>query len=376
MNQTFPTCWSVRLWACATWLFLLAPLLLPAQQPRLSRTLDAGAAPVSLAFSADGKALASAGVSDEKGPGEPKLWDVATGKKKATLKGHAGLVWSVAFSPDGKSLASAGGRFRPEGGPGTGELRLWDVATGKNTATLESHPGVVICVAFSPDGKTLASSGGDGKTRLWEVATGKNLATMHTLPGFPGSNCVAFSPDGKKLAVGGGPTAGHGGPGVTGEVHLWDLATGKKTAILRGHPGEGCFSNMTAVAYSVAFSPDGKTLISGGARTIEVWEVATGKKTATFTQPHVVWRVALSPDGKTVAWVTGPMSEALAQKAGLEREVRLLDVRSGENFELLKRPAAGGWALVFSPDGRTLACGGEDGKIDLWDIPAVTKADK
>lgn len=373
MNLVHRTCRRVRLWACATCLLILASSILPAVQPKLSRTLAADAGIVSLAFSPDGTVLASAEVSSENGPGELKLWDVATGKNTAMLKGHEGMVWSVAFSPDGKRLASGGGRF--EGGPGTAKLKLWDVATGKNTATLESGPRVVICVAFSPDGKALASSGGDGKTRLWEVATGKNLATMDTLPGFPGSNCVAFSPDGKKLAVGGGPTAGHGGPGVTGEVHLWDLATGKKTAILKGHPGEGCFSNMTAVAYSVAFSPDGKTLISGGARTIEVWEVATGKRMATFTQPHVVWRVALSPDGKTAAWVTGPMSEA-AQKAGLEREVRLLDVSSGENFALLKRPAAGGWALVFSPDGRTLACGGEDGKIDLWDIPAATKASR
>ena len=123
--------------------------------------------------------------------GTIKLWDVATNANIATLKGHEGVVWSVAFSPDGKMLASAGG---------DGTVRLWDVATNTNIATLEGHEGLVTAVAFSPDGTLLASAGRDATVRLWDVATNTNIATLegHT----DGVVSVAFSPDGTMLASG------------------------------------------------------------------------------------------------------------------------------------------------------------------------------
>jgi WD40 repeat protein len=350
----------------------------------LSRTLEAGSVPVHLAFSPDGKALASAqGGSDLRGPGAVKLWDLATGRVTATLKGHAGMVWNVAFSPDGKTLASAGGRDANEPGPGphlgTAELKLWDVATGRLTATLKTTSGVVLGVAFRPDGKTLASSSQDHTVRLWEVATGKTTATFQLHPEVPqsgGFGCVAFSPNGKKLAVGGGPVTRKDGGGVTGEVQLWDLATDKRIATLQGHPGEGCFSNMFALANSVAFRPDGKTLVSGGARTIELWEVATGKNLATFQQDGcVVWRAALAPDGKTLAWVREPWSDPPGRKLR-EPEIRLLDIATGKDIAPLRGHAGGVWSLAFSPDGKTLAAGGLDGKIHLWDIPSASSQDK
>ena len=94
-------------------------------------------------------------------------------KPPRTLKGHTSMVVSVAFSPDGKILAS---------GSWDKSIKLWDVATGKNTATLKGHTGWVNSVAFSPDGKTLASGGFDDNIQLWDVASGKNIATLKGHP--------------------------------------------------------------------------------------------------------------------------------------------------------------------------------------------------
>ncbi|NIM12875.1 MAG: hypothetical protein GTO45_12180, partial [Candidatus Aminicenantes bacterium] len=166
----------------------------------------------SVAFSPDGKTLAS-GSRDK----TIRLWDIRTQKETATLKGHSDEVYSVAFGPDGKTLASGSKDIT---------IRLWDIRTQKVTATLTGHSQNVTSVAFSPDGKTLASGSKDKTIRLWDIRTQKETAVLkgHSR----GVTSVAFSPDGKTLASGsGGYTVRLRSGDFT--IRLWDIRTQKET---------------------------------------------------------------------------------------------------------------------------------------------------
>jgi hypothetical protein len=139
----------------------------------------------------------------------------------AVLEGHGATVWSVAFSPDGTRLAS---------GSSDDTVRLWDVASGQETARLEGHGADVNSVAFSPDGTRLASGGDDDTVRLWDMASGQQTARLEGHGDGVGS--VAFSPDGTRLASGRRGSIFGGGDNA---VHLWDVASGQETARLEGH---------------------------------------------------------------------------------------------------------------------------------------------
>ena len=237
----------------------------------------------SAAFSPDGKALAVVGSGGER----VELLDVATLQKFVEFGGHMNFVNLVAFSSDGMTLAS--GSY--------GEVKLWDVGTQRNIATL-AHEHRVEAVAFSPNGKTLATGAWDSTVKLWDVATGRHTATLEGHSDWV--NSVAFSPDGKLLASG----------SVDETIKLWDVATRTNTATLEGH--------QSAVR-SIAFSPNGKALASGSEdnympssnNTVKLWDVATGRNIVTFRHTdknknsgwvqYAVYSVAFSPDGATVA---------------------------------------------------------------------------
>jgi WD40 repeat protein len=248
----------------------------------------AGAGP--LAFSPDGKTLAAGGWPDI------KLWDVTTGKVRATLKGHTAFVRCVAFSPDGKTLASGADSRAAQVSPDADTtIRLWDVAKGEEQATLKGHTAPIYAVAFSPDGKIVASGSWDKTIRMWDVATGKEKRALKQTGHV---TALAFSPDGKTVAW--GRTLAPG-------VNLLDAATGKERAALKGHTSDvGC----------LAFSADGKLLASGSVDgVIKLWYMATSKERKTVKGDAVsVYSVAFSPDGKLLA------------SGGSQGAVRLWDV--------------------------------------------------
>ena len=330
-----------------------------------------------LAFSLDGKTLASSGSGD----GTIRFWDVRTGNEKHAVTGHTGDIHSVAFNPDGKFVAS---------GHDDGVIRFWDAETGlylktfkkgyeasglvfsEDGKTLAYADGLDICLqdagtgeekmlltghtwgihsmALSPDGNILASGSEDTTIRLWDMHTGEHKRTLngHTDRVYS----VAFSPDGKTLASGSDDNT----------LRLWSVDTGETERILTGHAGEfkGVDNGPSSVegVKSVAFSPDGKTLASGGGdNVIHLWDVETGKsKIALIGHTHWVFSLAFSPDGKTLA------------SGSVDSDIRLWDPHTGQHKKTLT--GHGKWvrSIAFSSDGKTLVSGSDDGSVLLWKI--------
>jgi Tol biopolymer transport system component len=225
-----------------TWV-LAGPSRAQGPEPRTWTLSDAHTNSITcLAFSPDGRALASSSRD-----GTAKLWDLSASRVRATLHAHpSGWVNAVVFSPDGKSLATGSGGYsmHPKGyldDDKTGDIKLWDARTGQEQTTIEEPSGTVETLAISADGGRLAARGGDGSVRVWDLATGRLLTTTK-LPS--GSSPTAFAPDLKTVAV----------VGRDHTVLLIDVATGRERAALKGHRN---------AIWSLAFSPDGKTLASG-----------------------------------------------------------------------------------------------------------------
>src|SRR6266542_4027348 len=205
-------------------------------------------------------------------------WAQATAEPKIRIEGpfNSGIVYSVAFSPDGKTLAS---------GSGDNTIRLWDVGAGRLIRSLAGHGGAVRSVAFSPDGKMIASASEDKTIKLWQVSTGKYIRLFN---GHTGSvYSVAFSPDGKTLAS-------SSEEGNESALRLWDVNTGR---LIRS------FEERNQWVPSVAFSPDGKMIASGShEQVVKLWDVGTGNLIRSFMgHRNTIHSVAFSPDGKTLA---------------------------------------------------------------------------
>jgi WD40 repeat protein len=246
-------------------------------------------------LSPDGKTLYSLVADGPDREQRVRAYDAASGKELFPLQAHIGQVRSVAFSPDGKRLASV------SNDPG---IRLWDVATGKAERVLPNEQGFW-SVAFSPDGKRIAAGEQDGAVVLYDATTGEKL---RTLPG-PRSEvrAVAFSPDGSLVA----------GTTTLGIVHVWEAATGRLRHVLPGRRGPGAWS------WSLAFSADGKTLATGWREgDVILFDVATGWEVADLRVGvgDVRW-LGFHPDGRSLGVVgnqTGaPLWSSNSRRPGL-----------------------------------------------------------
>ena len=345
-------------------------------------TYTDGIAPFAFAYSPDGNIIASAGTNDMivlTGRRESRLpsisgnivqmRDTTTGEKRTTVSTQTQKVAAIIYTPNGKTIATTRKRDNT--------VYLWDTATGKSKGTLEregsgslqssvyvpdrktimtaklktilaGHTSTIDSVAYSPNGKIIATAGGwkDNTVRLWDATTGE---TRDLLTGYTHISSVAYSPDGKTIAM--------GADYRSNALQLWDVPTRKLKTTYTEHT-DGTLS-------SVVYSPDGRTIAAVGLEdnTVRLWSSTTGTHTATFKpvntkREYDISSVAYSPDGQTIAVVGGYYKQ---HKGG----VYLWHVQTRKRKIIYEGPDYIS-AVAYSPDGKTIATGSWNGNIQVW----------
>ncbi|WP_422930414.1 c-type cytochrome domain-containing protein [Singulisphaera sp. PoT] len=283
-----------------------------------------------LAFSPNNLELASSGYH------EINLWKTADGVLDRRIRGLAERVYKIAFSPDGKWMATA------SGDPGQfGSVKLWLAEPdggGKPVRDLLESPDCVFSVAFSPDSKTLAAAGADRAIRFWDVETGKELATIEDHADWIYE--IAFSPDGKRLAS--------ASRDKTSKV--FDVV--KKEALVT-------FPGHAAPVYTVAFSPDGKSIYTGGEdNLVRNWNPDEDAKQVRQIGGFggTVFKLQFTTDGKQLV------------ACGADKVIRIFDAGSAASVRNLAGHNDWVYTFALSPDGQTIASGSWDGEVRLWKL--------
>lgn len=314
-----------------------------AARPPRPRTLQSpsvltyGGSVECIAYSPDGRRLVS-GHDDN----ALRVWELPSGRLVHLIKGHENRIRSVAFSPDGRTIASSDGRSSlVKGSQGT--VRLWDTVSGEPRFTLTAHKDIVHAVLFTRDGREVISASGDHTVKIWDPLTGEvRLSLDKHSDAVRG---LALSPDGRILAS---ASRDH-------TARLWDLPGGQPRAILKEH---------TAPLIATAFSIDGRTLATAGAdRMVRTWSAETGTFLRTL-EGHLgeIDGLAFSPDGRLAS-------------SGYDKTIRIWDVAGAQNLLILKGHAGAVVNLAFSPDGNTLASSSADRTVKLWEAAPVVVDD-
>jgi WD40 repeat protein len=299
------------------------------------------------------------------------LRGLATATEARTLRGHDGPVYCLAYSPDGRMLAT-GGADRT--------VKLWDTASWQVRATLRGHDAAVRTLAFAPDGRTLATAGDDGTVRLWDPADGRERATLRGHP--RGVAALAFAADGKRLVSGGRDR----------RLRFWDLGADRPTGTRQ----------LQIAPASLAFAPDGQVLAVAGPDQLDVLLTRTDADSVDVAglPPAGYLAVGITHDGQSllaagqdgsvvvrareagaapavlrghsgaVHALASSGDDRFVASGGDDTTVRLWDVRGGGVPKVFKGHTATVWAVAFAPDGRTLASASGDGTVKLWDPAA------
>jgi len=300
----------------------------------------------SVAFSPDGRRLASAGGKEADKVGEVNVWDMNTGQKVFPTKNFNWAVRGVQFSPDGRRLATACREL----------VQVWDAETGREQVLplpCRDPHGMLEKVVFSRDGRLAAVGGSfnvhpDGEVKVWNATTGEEVLS---LPGHVGGlRGVAFSPDGLRLAS----------AGADQTVKVWDATTGDEVLTLRGH--------LDSIV-SVTFSPDGSKLASASVdNTVRVWDA-----TPLEGEPTPEYRTLPGHAGAVTDVAFHPNDERILVSAGTDGTVREWDFQAGTELVDRRRTTGGRKPLVaYSPNGRHLAVATGHDPIRVWDTTTGT----
>ncbi len=260
-----------------------------------------------------------------------KLWDIKNSKWLKTLFGYIYAIQSIAFSPDGKFIASVSNTNTDR------SLKVWNVQSATCLDNFSERSKTLTAVAFSPDGKTIVTGGSDCTLKLWDI---QNQQCFKTFKGHKKwVHSVAFSPDGKMLVSGSDDFS----------VKLWAV---EETTCLRTFLGHADY------IWTVAFSPNGKIVASGSFDcSIKLWDINSDRCLKTLSEHNNwVYSVAFSPDGNILA------------SGSTDFSIKLWDIKTGQCLQTLLGHSKWVESVTFSPDGTILASGSQDGTIKLWDV--------